>query len=183
MPTPQKRTPLRALTVSAMLTALLCALSPIAIPLGAVPISLGLFGVMLISLLLPPANNLAAVATYLTVGLCGLPVFGGGHGGISALFGPTGGYLWGYLVSAPLISLIARRNTAHRFAVACLACLAALPPCYLLGTVQYLLLTRAELSAALWVCVLPFVPFDLLKAFLAALLGLRLSKINRLGLC
>jgi biotin transporter BioY len=44
---------LRRLTVCALFAALLCVVSPIGIPLGPIPISLGLFGVLLLSFTSP----------------------------------------------------------------------------------------------------------------------------------
>ncbi|HAP97648.1 MAG TPA: biotin transporter BioY, partial [Cutibacterium acnes] len=41
-----------------------------------------------------------AVSLYILVGALGLPVFSGGSSGIGVLVGPTGGYLWGWLIGA-----------------------------------------------------------------------------------
>jgi biotin transport system substrate-specific component len=69
----------------------------IVIPIGPVPIVLQNMFVLLAAIILGPVWGLACVAIYLLIGLSGLPVFSGGTSGIGRLFGPTGGYLLGYL--------------------------------------------------------------------------------------
>ena len=76
--------------ICAIFAALLCICSPISIPIGAIPISLLLFAVLLCALVLPWRLSTLSVLIFLLLGLW-LPVFSGGHTGITALPGPTGG--------------------------------------------------------------------------------------------
>ena len=163
------------LTVCALFSACLCVLSPIAIPIGPIPISLGLLGVLLCAATLPPKMSFSSVAVFIALGICGLPVFSSGNSGAMVLAGPTGGYLWSYLLAAPLIScLISKqrgsvlKNTA--------SCSLGVLLCYLCGTIQYTLLTNTAPLAALLITVLPFLPFDLLKAVLAAYISQIIKK-------
>lgn len=172
---------LRRLTVCALFAALICVLSPIAIPIGAIPLSLGFLGVLLCAVCLPPLMSLTAALVYLAIGACGLPVFSGALGGAQVLIGPTGGYLWSYpvvgLVVAVLCKAKAKASARRSFAKAFFACLIGVLICYLLGVVQYVLVTETPIGAALAVCVLPFLPIDLGKALLAVALGKRLSPL------
>ena len=170
-------THLRRLTVCALFAALISALSPVAIPIGAIPLSLGLCGVLLTALTLPPAMSATAVAVYLTLGACGLPIFAAGGASAAALVSPTGGFLWSYLLAAPLVSSLAMR--ARRFGALFASALAALPICYLIGTLWYAFVTQTHPLAALTVTVLPFLPFDLCKALAAAWVGGRLRTLLR----
>ena len=43
--------------------------------------------------------------------------------------------------------------------------------CYVLGTAWFCFLTRSTLQAALWTCVIPFIPFDLGKMVAAMVVG------------
>lgn len=165
MSSPNRHTSLRRLTVCALFAALLCVLSPIAIPLGPIPLSLGLLGVMLTSLTLPPLSALTSVTVYVLLGICGLPVFSGGMSGAMVLVGPTGGFLWSYLLASPLISLLSHK--CRSFPCALVACLLGTLICYTLGTAQYMLLTEIPLLPSLAVTVLPFFVFDMLKALVA----------------
>ncbi|MBK7820828.1 MAG: biotin transporter BioY [Tessaracoccus sp.] len=100
----------------AVFAALLAALSLTpAIPIGIVPvpITLQLTGVALAGLCLGWWRGAAAVGLYVLVGLAGLPVFAGGKAGIGVLFGPTGGYLVGFVLSAALIGYLAQ-NVVRR---------------------------------------------------------------------
>lgn len=174
---------LHRLTVCALFAALICVLSPISIPLGAVPMSLGLLGILITAVSLPPSMSVASVLVYLLLGVCGLPLFSGGGAGLGVLIGPTGGYLWSYLLVAPLVSLLFRFRVRRapdgvsgwRVAVACLC---GVLICYACGTVQYSLVTHTALSVALSVCVLPFVLLDLFKIAIVSLLAPRMSAFS-----
>ena len=85
---------------AALIVALLAAAAYITVPLGAVPITLQVFVVILALLLLSPGWAAAAVALYLVMGAFGLPIFSGARGGLGVIVGPTGGYLAGFLVGA-----------------------------------------------------------------------------------
>ena len=82
---------------ASLLAALMAAGAYLSIPIGPVPIVLQNMFVLLAGLLLGSRWGLAGVAAYFLTGLCGLPVFAGGLGGIGRIVGPTGGYLIGYL--------------------------------------------------------------------------------------
>ena len=171
---------LRRLTVCALFAALLCVISPIAIPIGPIPISLGLFGVLLCAVCLPPSMSLMSVSVYVVIGLCGLPVFSGALGGAPVLAGPTGGYLWSYIVAAPLVSFLCRRRGfSQRWGVARIfvACLVGVLLCYFCGILQYVYVTQTPMRAALAVCIIPFLPIDIGKALLAATMGRRLARL------
>jgi len=58
---------------------------------------------------LPPRTAVASVLGYLALGAAGLPVFAGSA---SALLGPTGGYLLGFLPGVYLIARLAGGNEA-----------------------------------------------------------------------
>lgn len=168
---------LRRLTVTAMFAAVICVLSPIAIPIGAIPVSLGWLGVLITALTLPIRQSVSAVAVFLALGLCGLPVFGGANGGTTVLAGPTGGYLWSYLLAAPLVGVLCQLVHRNKPLFAHLACLCGTLVCYICGTFQYCLVTHTPPLPAFLVCVLPFIPFDILKMFLAVYLSRRIKPL------
>ena len=174
---------LRRACLYALLSALLCVLSPIAIPIGAVPISLSLFLVLLCGALIG-ASAWIPVAVYLALGALGLPVFSGGMGGFGVLVGPTGGYLWSYvpiaLVTGSLYRMVRKSGMDRwgRISMGFLVGIGGLLICYLLGTLQYAIVAQISFFSALLVCVLPFVVIDLAKAMLAYLLALRILQIS-----
>lgn len=173
------------ITQCALFAAILCIFSPITIPIGPVPITLGVFAVMLTGVMLNWKKALISVAVYLLLGMCGLPLFSGGKSGVVAIAGPTGGYLWSYLIMVVVISLISRRKyskSIFQFAAALVGCIVGVVICYICGTFQFTLVADYTWSNALSVCVYPFVPFDLLKAACASLLGVPVrNRLSRLG--
>lgn len=168
------------LTTCAVFAAILCFLSPIALPVGGpVPFALQIFAVMLCSVTLDWAIAQSAVLVYLLLGLF-LPIFSGGNTGLTAIPGPTGGYIWSYLLMVPVIRLFRAmlvRSRWAEYALALAGCVLAAGICYLCGTVQFSLVTGNSFAASLSVCVIPFIGFDLLKAGIAAFLGVELHRI------
>jgi biotin transport system substrate-specific component len=77
----------------------------ITLPFTRVPFTLQVFFLFLISLLFSYKESFLIILSYLFLGIIGFPVFAGGRGGADVLFGPTGGYLYGFLISAPIISI------------------------------------------------------------------------------
>jgi len=156
---------------SALLAALLCIISPIAIPFGPVPVTLSIFVVMLTAVVLEWKQAASAVLLYLLLGIVGLPVFSGGAGGIGVLIGPTGGYIWCYLPMVLCVSIGAGKGTWRRTAFFSAASMIL---CYTLGTMQFMLVTGSGCMEALALCVWPFILFDAAKIAGAILLGRRL---------
>ena len=171
----------RQLTLTAMLTALLCILGPLTLPLGPVPLSLTTAALMGMALLLGPARAALCCTVYLLMGLVGLPVFSGFTGGMGVLLGPTGGFLLGYLPLTALCGVLCRGTESR--GLHALAFLLGTALLYLAGAAWYCRQSGAEASAALAVCVLPFLPGDVLKILTVALGGGSIRRrLRRAGL-
>lgn len=154
----------------AMMTAILCILAPIAIPLpGLVPLSLATFAIYLIAFLLEWRQTAVSTLLYLILGMIGLPLFSSYQAGIGVLLGPTGGYLIGYIPMAVLCSLIFHRTDRRMVQIAG-ASLATLV-LYAVGTLWLMHITGMPLAGALAAGVLPFLPGDLLKIVAAVFMG------------
>lgn len=151
----------RQMTLTAMLTALLCLLGPLTLPLGPVPLSLTTTLLLLMGLLLGGGKATLCCGVYLLMGLVGLPVFSGFSGGAGALLGPTGGFLLGYLPMTALCGFVCARWENRLVQLGAL--LAGTALLYLIGTAWYCWQSGTEASAALAVCVLPFLPGDAMK--------------------
>ena len=170
------------LTLAALLCALLCVCSQIQIPLPPIPVSLSLLAVHITGALLGASWSAAAVSCYVLLGAVGVPVFAGFGGGLSVLFGPTGGFLFGYIASAAVTGALVRRSGFTKKNLM-LSMVAGTLACYLPGTLWFMFLSHTTLAAALAACALPFLPGDLLKILFAALLTLRLQKpLRSMGL-
>ena len=163
------------LCVCGLMTAVLCVLAPISIPIGPVPVSLAILAVCLNAYILGMKGALISVLIYLLLGAAGVPVFAGFTGGLAKLTGPTGGYLAGYLLTASIGGLAAEKSGRAVLPTAIGLALGVFAT-YIAGTVWFLHLTGSELLYALSVCVFPFIPFDLGKIAVSILIG---SQVRR----
>lgn len=157
-------------------TAIIIILSQIAIPTSPVPFTLSLLAIFLTGILLPPRQAFLAVLVYILLGAFGLPVFAGMKGGVSALFGPTGGYILAYPLMALIISLSRKYARKYKTLVLILGMLVSLFICYLLGTLWFSYITGTSFAASLALCVYPYIIFDLLKIGLAIFFSSILGK-------
>lgn len=170
-----KRNKTRLLVLAAVMAAVLAVLSPLAIPLGPVPITLGTLAVFLTGALLPPLSAAAALSVYILIGLLGLPVFSGFRAGPGVLVGPTGGYLLGYYFIVLALAFARRRTQKPAWQLA--AAMGGMAACYLVGTLWYTVVSGASFASGLAVCVLPFVLPDFIKAVAALALARQLEKL------
>ncbi|MEG0614918.1 MAG: biotin transporter BioY [Oscillospiraceae bacterium] len=166
------------LTKLAMCTALLCVSAFISFPLPFTPIVITAQTIILnlIALILTPKQSLIVVGVYILLGICGLPVFAGGTAGFGRLFGPTGGFIIGFLAVAPLISLLKGKNNSFFRYLLVTVCV-GMPVLYAFGTVVMCIVTKNTIGGALMAAVVPFILGDVLKCLLAAYLAKILNKV------
>lgn len=146
----------------------LAALSQVAV--GApVEMTLQTFGVLLIGLTFGGRLAFAAVAAYLIQGAVGLPVFSAGDGGLIHLFGPTGGYLIGFLFAATLIGFLADLGFTKGWFGTVIALLAGTAVIYAFGLPWLGSIFGYDKMLAYGFT--PFVLGDAIKLVLAALVG------------
>jgi biotin transport system substrate-specific component len=165
------------MTRTALMAAVTAVAAQIAIPLpfSPVPFTMQVLAVILSGLLLGPKYGALAQAIYVLVGAVGVPVFAQLSGGLGVVLGPTGGYLLSYPLAAAIAGLAAhaaanatrRRALWSSFVCGC----AGLAVIYALGATWLAMITQLPFAAALAQGVLPFVPFDLIKMVLAALVA------------
>lgn len=160
----------------AAFAALTAVLAQFSIPIGPVPICLATFGVYLAGGILGAFGGTVSQVVYLLLGAVGLPVFAGFSGGVSALAGPTGGYLVGYVVCAWIIGVFSGRFGKKILPLAA-AMILGTAACYFLGTAWFMFVTKRGLAESLVLCVLPFLPGDAAKIILAVALVPRLSAV------
>ena len=140
----------------------------IALPFSPVPITAQTFAVLLIAALFGSKRGSATVATYLTVGAWGLPVFAGGAFGIMRLVGPTAGYLAGFLAAAYVVGLLSERGWDRKLWTAATGMIIGNAIIYAAGI---LWLSRfVGWEAVLRTGFLPFLPGDAPKIVLATVL-------------
>ena len=169
--TAMTRISVNAMAEIALMTAVLCILSPISVPIGPVPVSMSLFAVFLAVYVLGQKRSLAATLLYILIGFVGMPVFSGYAGGIARLFGPTGGYIFGYLAICWVSGWFIERFPFSQWYMQIFGMLLGLLLCYTFGTLWFMLVTKMYLSEALALCVYPFLAFDTVKLLAAFFVG------------
>lgn len=160
-----------------LFTALLCIFGPLAVPLGAVPVTMTVFCVVLSAVVLGCKKSVVSVCVYILLGIVGLPVFSLGKSGLPVLLGPTGGYVWSYILMAFIIGFVSSRGTtSNQLAFSFLGSVISLLLCYVCAISQFVILNKTTMYEAFTVCVLPFVVIDVAKCFFAVWLGVKVRK-------
>ena len=164
------------MAIIALMTAVLCILAPISIPvfISPVPISLGVLAIYLTAYVLSPLDALISVIIFILLGTFGLPVFSGYSGGLSKLVGPTGGYIIGFLFTVYISSLFIHMKKGIIFDV--IGMITGLALCYILGTIWFSYQQGKGFIASLLLCVVPFLIGDAIKIIEAVILGTQINK-------
>ena len=139
------------------------------LPFTPVPVSGQTLGVMLVGASLGAWRGAAAMLLYLGEGAAGLPVFAEGHSGVVFLTdAPTTGFLWGFVVAAAVVGLLAQLGWDRSVGSAIGAMLVGEVVVFALGIswIAYFLGISGE--EALGLALYPFVLGELLKLAIAA---------------
>ncbi len=139
-----------------------------------VPITGQTFGVLMVAALLGSRRGVLCVLAYLAEGLIGLPVFSQGRAGPAMFFGPTGGYLIGFLPAAYIVGILAERGWDRRAVTTMLAMVLGSVAMYACGLAWLFcldhLLGKPLGGGVLAVGLYPFLVGDVLKIVLATIL-------------
>lgn len=166
------------MTKMALMVAMNCVSAYIIIPLpfSLSPLALQTLIVNLTGYVLNAKQAFMTMLVYLLVGLAGVPVFTGGSAGPGKLFGPTGGYIIGFLVTAVFLAYFkGEKYNFKRYAL--LGCVIGIPLIYVFGVVQLNLITGMGWDKAIMTGALPFIPLDIVKCLAAAVIA---GPINRI---
>ena len=178
----EKQLSIQQLAVTGVMTAVICILAPLSIPIGVVPISFTNLAVYLALYVLGVKKGTISYLVYLCIGLVGVPVFSGFTSGPGKLFGPTGGYLIGFILMAVIAGVFIDKFTDKMY-LCFLGMVLGTAVCYLLGTLWLAYQGGMNFQAALAAGVLPFIPGDLVKIVIAMLIGPQIRKqLIRAGL-
>ncbi|MBR4721161.1 MAG: biotin transporter BioY [Clostridia bacterium] len=145
---------------------------------SAVPFTMQTFGIFFALLFLGGKKGTFSILLYLLLGGLGLPVFSGFSGGLGQLFGPTGGYLLGFLLTG-FIYTIFERFLGKSLKISIISLVLGLFLCYIFGTVWFFIYKgNMSFISAVLICVVPFIIPDLLKLALAVIAVKRIKKAS-----
>lgn len=162
----------KQLALVGLMAAVICILGPLAlyIPVSPVPISLGMLAIYFVTSVLGMKLGTVSVLIYILLGLAGAPVFTGFTGGPAKLFGPTGGYITGYIFMALICGFFVDKFE-KKLPFAFLGMVLGTVACYLFGTVWLGFLMDMTFPQALAAGVLPYIPGDFVKLIFAMTAG------------
>lgn len=161
-----------------MFIALIAVCSWITIPM-AVPFTMQTFAIFATAAILGTKRGSIAVGLYILLGALGVPVFAGFSGGLGVLFGMTGGYIFGFLLSAIVVGMITK-VWGKKPVILAVAMLLGLLICYAFGSVWFMYVyahsvgTINVVKVLSW-CVIPFILPDLAKIALAIVVSRRVA--------
>lgn len=168
---------LTAIALFAALTAALAIVPPITIPVLAVPITAQTLGVMLAGSILGAKRGALSMLLLLALVAVGLPVLAGGRGGLSVFAGPTAGFLVAWPLGAFVIGLLTERVYARLGHVSSflINLLGGVVVIYALG-IAWLVAGFGVAPATAIAGSAAFIPGDLIKAGIAAIVALRVRR-------
>jgi biotin transport system substrate-specific component len=164
-------------------TVILCSLilvlsAKIKVDLYPVPMTLQPLAILMISMLCGRNIAVATVSLYLFQGMIGLPVFAYG-GGLPYLMGPTGGFLFGFLVAALIVGELADRGWGKVLFKSVFTMMLGMLIIYLFGIMQLSIIKGFEF--ALLKGMQPFIIGDLYKLILASILLPQIWKLTKIS--
>lgn len=169
---------LRRMLLASLFAALTAICAWISLPVLDIAFTMQTFSIFLTLGVLGGKWGSVSILIYLLLGAAGMPVFSGFQGGIGALMGVTGGYIWGFLLSGLVYWLleILMKPVSKWGRGAAMA--AAMAVCYLCGSLWFQVYAGGGLS--LWAvalkCVVPYLIPDAVKIAMAATLSGRLEQ-------
>jgi biotin transport system substrate-specific component len=162
---------LRKMIITALFAAIIGILAQITIPLPLVPITGQTLAIGLAATILGSRLGSLAVIVYIILGAAGIPVYAEMKAGISVLFGPTGGYLVGFIPSAFIIGWFLEK-TSYKVLNAMVANTIGMLITLSIGTVWLKISAGLAWEAAFMGGFYPFIIVGLIKAGLASWIGI-----------
>ena len=167
--------------LTSLCAAIIAVLAQILIPLPLIPITGQTLAIGLVVTILGLKHGTYAVLLYILLGAIGLPVFQSFTGGLGILFGPTGGYIIGFIPTAIVIGFYLKK-TRLTFTHALVANILGMLVTLAFGAVWLKYIAELSWTGALLSGVIPFLIVGVIKAILAAWVGVivrqRLQQAN-----
>lgn len=163
------------LVTAALFTALTAVCSQIAVPMPTqVALTLQTFAVALCGYVLGIKWGLASIITYILLGTVGVPLFSGFKGGPQVLFGPSGGFIFGFILFVLLcgVSLLIK-NKALKLVLG----LGGLALCHILGIIQFAVVYKTDIISSFLMVSAPYLIKDVISVAAAFFLSIYIRKL------
>lgn len=169
---------IRGMAYASLFAALVAVGAYIEIPLPLVPITLQVLFVLLAGAMLGAKWGSLSMIVYVLLGLVGIPVFSGGSSGLGVILGPTGGYLFGFIIAAFVVGYLSDKKGSSSVVWNVVYMLAGLSLIFLFGATYLMHVADLTISGAIAAGILPFIPGGIIKIILAAVIASKYS-LNR----
>ena len=172
-----KKFNINKIAYDALLLSVLVVCSWISIPFGASPITMQVFGVILILLLAPGVDSIIIILLYALMGSLGLPVFNGGTSGIASL---TYGFIIGFVASSVVIYiyiLLFQRKRSEKLFDIIIKCLIFELVIYICGITYFTIISETKSFIGWLIYFLPYMGLDIIKCIFAILIYTKLFPI------
>lgn len=168
---------LKMLILSALFAAITAVLAQLSvkIPFSPVPFTGQTLAVGLAATILGSRYGTISMAVYLAVGAIGLPVFASMNGGFHVIVGPTGGFIIGFIATAFITGYILEK-TSFSYVMAIIANIIGMFVTLAFGVTQLKFVADLSWSAAIAAGATPFLFFGVVKAVMAAYIGVLVRK-------
>lgn len=164
----------KELVLSSLFSSITAILAQISIPLLEVSFTMQVFIVSLCGLVLGKRLGFISQIIYILLGTIGLPVFTNFRGGIGMLLGPTGGFILSFPIIAFIVGYFSEKFKS--ILVVMFGMISSLLISYIIGTIQFCLVTNSDFIKGITVCVVPFIILDIIKLSLSIVVSKGISK-------
>ncbi|WP_054950207.1 biotin transporter BioY [Numidum massiliense] len=176
---------LRMQVLAALFAGITAVFAQITIPLpfSPVPLTGQTLAVLLAATVLGPFYGMLSMVIYVLLGAVGVRVFAGFGGGFQTLIGPSGGYIFGFIIAAFVAGWLMQRRDNLGIVWAVFANAIGSIVIYAVGIVQLKLVTGMGWTEAALAGVVPFIGTDILKVVMASFIGVAVRRrLHNLGL-
>ncbi|MDR2833439.1 MAG: biotin transporter BioY [Streptococcaceae bacterium] len=170
-----KNNKLFQMILASLFAAIIGILAQISVPIGTVPLTLQSVAVFLTAIILGKKWGTISVSLYVLMGAIGLPVYAGGNSGFAALFGPTGGYIISFILTAFICAFIHELGRG-KLAFIVLGNFVGSLLLLTLGTLWLKVALNLSFEAAFLAGFAPFIISNILQIVLASLVSFGVLK-------
>ena len=139
-----------------------CAKLRFYLPFTPVPVTGQVFAVLICGAFLGKEYGALSQIFYIAFGILGIPWF------VIGPIGPTGGYLIGFILAPYLIGFIIEKIKRPGLLSITFSMISGVLIIYLFGLIQFSLFMQQGIIKSFPMAVIPFIPFDIGKALVAA---------------
>ena len=157
-----------------MFTAVLAVLSILTIPMpSGVPVTLQTFAMALCGYVLGAKKGTLSTVLYVVIGAIGVPVYAGMSGGVGALFGYTGGFIFGFIFMTLLCGLgLSVKNKVLQVVFGLLG----LMVCHLFGVIWFSVVAASTFVNSFLVVSVPYLLKDVISVVAAYFVAIAIRK-------